>query len=172
MCSDVGLLIGRMRQELREALPPRAFLRRDRGEYLFVSNAPTLTGELPALPGFIWELRGPLLAILPDGSWARELEICSEPPDQLSQSLMRFRGMEAGRAGLGLLARGWKLADAAATGTGTGAEREDYERGLRRRAALALRGGCDGGGLYAGALLNAWLCSHKPYKLYNPNQGG
>lgn len=155
MYSDAGLLISRMREELREALPPRAFLRRDRGEYLFVSNAPGFAGERPALPGFIWELRGPLLAILPDGSWARELEKDGDAPDQLSGSLMRFRGGEIDRAGLGLLAQGWKLADAASSVNIDGILA--YDRALRRRAALALRGACDGGGLYAGALLNAWL---------------
>ena len=151
-----------MRDDLRRALPPRAFLRRDRGEYLFITNAPALSGELPALPGFIAEPRGSLLAILPDGGWAMELEICSEPPDQLSKSLIRFRGMEADRAGLMLLGQGWKLMNmAAATDANMNAEIQAYDRALRRRAALALRGACCGGGLYAGALLHAWLCSRK-----------
>lgn len=162
MYSEAGLPTDRMRDDLRKALPPHAFLRRDRGEYLFITNAPVFTGELPALPGFIAELRGCLLAILPDGGWAQELEMCSEPPDQLSQSLMRFRGMEADRAGLMLLGQGWKLMDmAAASDANMNAEIQAYDRALRRHAALALRGACCGGGLYAGALLHAWLYSHK-----------
>lgn len=160
MYSEARLLIGRMREELRTALPPCAFLRRDRGEHLFVSNAPAFAKELPALSGFIAELRGSLLAILPDGSWARELEMHGDAPDQLSASLMRFQGMDADRAGLVLLGQGWKLIDmAAAANANMDAEVQAYDRALRRRAALALRGACCGGGLYAGALLHAWLCS-------------
>lgn len=150
MSSEADILL-RMRDRLRAALPPCAFLRRDRGEYLFVSNAPAFADDLPTISGFFFDRRGPLLTILPDESWARELEDCHDAPDHLAASLRRFRGERIDRDALLLLAQGFKIAD-----MGSSASESDifaYDRALRRRAALALRGACCGGGLYAAALL-------------------
>lgn len=164
MCRETGLT-EEMRDSLRNALPPQAFLRRDRGKALFVSNAPAFMKGVPVLPGFVVERRGPLIAILPEEGWARQLEQADCAPDHLAASLKRFRGKATDREGLELLAQGWKLADMAAasdrrTDTYAIAEAEAYEHALRHRAALALRGACSGGGLYAAALINAWLRSY------------
>lgn len=152
MWTDGGPL-RQMRAALRALLPPRAFLRRDREDALFVTNAPAFDPGLRDLPGFLAERRGPLLAVLPDASWVTRVERrCPEPPDGLSASLVRFRGQVPDRENLALFARGAKLLDApGATGA---AEAEAFDRALRQRAALALRGSC-GGGLYAAAVLNA-----------------
>lgn len=144
-----------MRAALRALLPPRAFLKRDRGDALLVTNAPAFDPALAALPGFILFRRGALIFLLPDASWTARCERrAPEPPDDLSASLLRFRGQTPDLENLKLFARGAKLLDAGAAATG--AEADAYDRALRQRAACALRGGC-GGGLYACALLNARL---------------
>lgn len=142
-----------MRDALRTALPERAFLRRDRGDALFISNAPTFGSGTIEIPGFILEESAGMLHILPDESWIVRCEqTCA--PDFLSRSLARFRGEAPDRDNLVLFARGVKLLDAAGSASAT--EINAFDRCLRQRAALALRGGC-GGGLYAAALVNAQL---------------
>ena len=138
-----------MRAAARAALPPRAFLRRDRGEALFVTNAPALDPAPGEIPGFTAERRGALLHLLPDASWvARWERRFPEPPDDLCAGLARFRGAAPDHENLLLFARGAKLLDA-----GAGSEEIiAYDRAVRQRAALALRGGC-GGGLYAAAAI-------------------
>ena len=112
MWTDGGPL-RQMRAALRALLPPRAFLRRDREDALFVTNAPAFDPGLRDLPGFLAERRGPLLAVLPDASWVTRVERrCPEPPDGLSASLVRFRGQVPDRENLALFARGAKLLDA------------------------------------------------------------
>ena len=144
-----------LRSELRPLLPERAFLKRDRGDALLITNAPAVGFVPEALPGCIVENWGMLLRILPDAQWVADFEATvPEPPDALCTSIVRFRGMQADADNLRLFARGAKLLDALAS---TG-EIDAYDRALRQRAALALRGGC-GGGLYACALLNAALHS-------------
>ena len=140
--------IARMRESLRVALPERAFLRRDRGDALFISNAPAFEEEIPAIPGFILKKEGTLLHILPDSAWMLELEK-NDPPDQLSETLLRFRGMEADEGALNLFAGGLKLLDGGAAPH----EAAAFDRSVRQRAAAALRGGHPGG-LYALSLLN------------------
>ena len=139
----------RLRAALLAVLPERAFLRRDRGDGLFISNAPAFDPGIREIPGFIVEQSGSLLRILPDESWIRHLEACrGNGPDELSRSL---RGHAPDRENLVLFARGVKLLDAA--GSASAEDATAYDRSLRQRAAVALRGGC-GGGLYAAALLN------------------
>ena len=148
MWTDAGPL-RRMRAQARAALPPRAFLRRDRGEMLFVTNAPAFDPALREVPGFLAERRGGLLFLLPDAGWLRRWERrFPEPPDDLCAKLSRFRGEAPDRENLLLFARGLKLLDG---GTGSD-EILAYDRAVRQRAAIALRGGC-GGGLYAAALI-------------------
>ena len=142
-----------MRAALRAQLPTRAFLKRDRGDALFVTNAPAFDPASKVLPGFIAERRGALLAVLPDAGWVARLERrFPEPPDELSASLERFRNQAPDRENLILFARGAKLLDA--PGSISPADAEAFDREIRQRAALALRGGC-GGALYACAALNA-----------------
>ena len=142
-----------MRAELRPQLPERAFLKRDRGDALLITNAPALGFSPEQLPGCIVETRGMLLCILPDARWVADFEAAiPEPPDHLSRTLMRFRGAEADGDNLRLFARIAKLLDAQPSP----GEIEACDRALRNRAALALRGGC-GGGLYACACVCALL---------------
>lgn len=143
----------RLRAELRPLLPERAFLKRDRGDALLITNAPALGFAPDKLPSCIVEMRGALLCILPDAQWVAEYEAAiPEPPDHLSRTLLFFRGVEADLDNLRLFARIAKLMDAQPSP----GEIESCDRALRNRAALALRGGC-GGGLYACACVRALL---------------
>ena len=142
-----------LRSELRPLLPERAFLKRDRGDALLITNAPALGLAPDRLPGCIVENRGMLLCILPDALWIAESDAAiPEPPDHLSRTLLFFRGVEADPDNLRLFARIAKLMDAQPSP----GEIEACDRALRNRAALALRGGC-GGGLYACACVRALL---------------
>ena len=142
-----------LRSELRPLLPERAFLKRDRGDALLITNAPALGLAPDRLPGCIVENRGMLLCILPDAQWIAEYEAAiPEPPDHISRTLLFFRGVEADPDNLRLFARIAKLMDAQPSP----GEIEACDRALRNRAALALRGGC-GGALYACACVRALL---------------
>ena len=146
-------LLDMLRGELRPLLPERAFLKRDRGDALLITNAPALGLAPDRLPGCIVENRGMLLCILPDAQWIAEYEAAiPEPPDHLSRTLLFFRGVEADPDNLRLFARIAKLMDAQPSP----GEIEACDRALRNRAALALRGGC-GGALYACACVRALL---------------
>ena len=146
-------LLRGMRHSLISLLTERDFLYRDRGDALFITNAPIFAPGLQAIPGFILIPEGRLLRILPDDRWAEKLQRRS-PPDHLSRSLSRFvqphpeMDMEA----LRLFARGLKILDMGASASTN--EINGFDRALRRRSALALRGACSGGGLYACAILN------------------
>ena len=143
----------RLRAELKPLLPPQAFLKRDRGDALLITNAPAFGLSPERLPGCIVERRGMLLRILPDAQWVADFEATvPEPPDHLSRTLLLFRGVEADPDNLRLFARIAKLMDAQPSP----GEIEACDRALRNRAALALRGGC-GGGLYACACVRALL---------------
>lgn len=139
-----------MRRMLREALPPQAFLRRDRGDALFITNAPAFDPAIPAIPGFILIPAGKLLQVLPDKSRLAEIER-QEAPDHLASNLLRFRGLEADMENLSLCAQGLKLIDMGRSAAA--AEIGAFDRALRNRAALALRGAASGGGLYAAAII-------------------
>ena len=152
--------LARMREKIRAALPEKAFLRRDRGDALFISNAPAFENCPEAIPGFLLEKQKGMLCILPDDCWIFRTEAYDAPvPDHFAASLLRFRGKAPDRENRILFARGIKLLDAASSA----AEREilSYDRALRQRSALALRGGC-GGGLYACARILAKI--HTLYK--------
>ena len=145
--------LDKLRAELKPLLPERAFLKRDRGDALLITNAPALGCAPEVLPGCIVETCGTLLRILPDADWVAAYEArIPEPPDHLSRTLLRFRGIEADMDNLHLFARIAKLLDAQPSP----GEIEACDRALRNRAALALRGSC-GGGLYACACVRALL---------------
>ena len=159
-----------LRQAAAAALPRGAFLRRDRGEALFVTDAPRLRPEADwpgifAKAGFLCRQRDGLLFLAPAASRLAELEAAlPDPPDDLCQSLARFAGLAPDAESLRLFALGARMLDG---------EPDDgrFERRLRRRAAECLRlnamarhpadadrGVPDptptcGGGLYACALL-------------------
>ena len=149
-------LIADMRTALRAALDERAFLRRDRGDGLFISNAPVFTPETGGIGGFDVERIGQLIRIRPDTIWVNRAEAeIDAPEDDFARSMLRFRGREPDSESMALFCRGIKLLDA-----GEGAlpgEIETYDRDVRRLAARALRGENTGGGLYALSLLDAMM---------------
>ena len=140
-----------VRGAARALLPDRAFLRRDRGEGLFVTNAPRLEPgvDWPAkakTAGFEAALRGSLMVLSPGAVWAARLEArFPEPPDFLCGSLFRFAGLASEGGALRLFANGLRILDG---GEGVMV----YDRQLRQLAAAALREG-RGAGLYACALV-------------------
>lgn len=145
-----------MREAILPHLPPRAFLKRDRGEGLLVTNAHVFDPNLDSIPGFILEKQGSLLRILPDESWLIHLEQrFPEPPDHFSKTLLRFRGMQSDRDSLRIFVQGAKLLDKGYTPTP--AEITAFDRMLRQRCAEALRGGACSGGLYAAAIILAQI---------------
>jgi len=144
-----------MRTAILPHLPQKAFLKRDRSEALLATNAPAFDAGFKEIPGFMLEEQGLILHILPDESWIHRLEAeISEPPDYFCKTLLRFKGERANRQNLLLFVQGLKLLDAGFTPTQT--EILAYDRALRQRTAIALRGGC-GGGLYAAGLLLAQI---------------
>lgn len=141
------------------ALPGGAFLRRDRGDALFVTDAPRLRSpedlrEALGRAGFACAVDGDLLRLYPGEAWLARLEAeYPKAPDTLCESLRRFAGLTPDTHSLGLFTLGAKAMDG-----GEGAE--EFERLLRRRAAECLRlnrtqpdANPRGGGLYACALL-------------------
>lgn len=137
-----------MRAAARAALPPRSFLRLDRGDFLLITNAAAFDPTLREIPGFIAQRQGTLMRLLPDAHWIERLERRSAgEADTLCAQLARFRGARPDLENLKLFARCIKLLDSALA-----PEAAVCERLVRQRAAVALRGGC-GGGLYACALL-------------------
>ena len=156
---------GLLRRAVKEVLPPGAFLKRDRGDALFVTDAPR---HLPNADwtslleeeGFTCTAKGDLLALRPMALWMQRLEAefdTSGPPDDLCRSLLRYRGHIVQPENLRLFVAGTRILDGEMN-DGT------YEKSLRQQAALCLR--YDrlepsivprGGGLYACALLNHML---------------
>lgn len=151
---------GALRNAASSALPPGAFLRRDRGDALFVTDAPRRAAdggwlaELGAR-GFDCRVEDGLARLTPGPAWAARLEaLFPAPPDFLSASLARFGGPPDGEAP-GLFAEGLRALDG-----GPGFER--YDRRLRQCAARRLRdGGLTGGGLYACALVRYLIESER-----------
>ena len=152
-----------LRLAAARALPQGAFLRRDRGEALFISDAPRLRpgGELAIAlraAGFEAEQRGALIRLFPGPVWPARLEAAfPRPPDGLCAGLFRFAGLPSEPESLRLFALGAKALDAGERG-------ERFERRLRQRAAVCLRLNATkpnpeprGGGLYACGLLNHLL---------------
>lgn len=147
-----------MRSILRMQLPQRAFLRRDRGENLFVSNAPTFGPVPEEIPGFHVRTEGNISFISPDAGWAIQLEEqFPDPPDHFSASLARFRGQPPTNAAMQLFISGLKLLDAENPDASAIAL---FDRAVRRHAAYALRSG-SGGGCYALAVA-ACLLTRQP----------
>lgn len=135
-------ILALLTQEARACLPEGAYLRRDRGAALLVTD---FSGEVR---GFLRTPRGKLTALLPDP----ERILCYEqsrsaPAGTFSATLTRFRGQLSDEANARLFARGAKL-----FGGCTAAEFDAFNRAVRQTAAAALRTG-DGGGIYALALL-------------------
>lgn len=144
----------RLREAAAAVLPDGAFLKRDRADALFVTDAPRRRpdanwAERFAAAGFVCEIADGLARLTPGQRWLDALEArCPEPPDMFCASLARFAGREADPAALRLFAMGLRLLDGGRGG-------DLWEKQLRQRAAQCLRAGEGGGGLYACALLRA-----------------
>lgn len=131
-----------MREAVSSALPEGAFLRRDRGDALYVTDAPRrgVNVDWDGL-GFICRTENGLARLTPGSKWLRLLEErYPEPPNHLCATLKRFAG-EPDQEVLKLFSTGMKLLDG-------GPFDPSYERRLRQQAAVALRTH-HGGGLYA-----------------------
>ena len=121
-------------------LPQDAFLRRDRGNALYVTNAPA-KGWSGEIDGFLVEADGAIARITPDyGTMQR----CGYASDRLAQELERFRG--ASPEVLEIFTACMKCAEAP-----DGAAYDKCDRALRQAAAVAMRNG-GGEGLYYCAL--------------------
>lgn len=137
----------RLRAAAQSALPPGAFLRRDRGDALFVTDAPR-RGANPdwTAPGFHCACQGGLARLTPGPDWLSALEDeYPAPPDPFCAAFVRFRGMP-GPGALRLFALGMKILDG-------GPYDPAFDRRLRQTAAETLRNHASGGGLYACALI-------------------
>ena len=131
-------MISRLRDAARQALPEGAFLRRDRGEGLFVTDAPARDPggdwrEKLIEAGFLVEVTGGLARLIPGAKWLAALEArFLEPPSPFCETLFRFAGLPPEEESLALFALGVKA-------------REDpeaaarFDRRLRQRAAECLR---------------------------------
>lgn len=132
-------------------LPERAFLRRDRGGALFITNAPrfadaeALTDHLQ-MCGFICTSDNGFLHISPGPKLLTEFEHRHDPPDFFCRTLLRFRGLAPSEDALELFARGVQLLENADPG-----HTNEYLRQTRHLAALSLRN--PQGGAYACALI-------------------
>ena len=142
-----------LREAARAVLPEGAFLRRDRGEALFVTDAPRIAASAPwreslAEAGFAIVERGGLAFLTPGPGWLSRLEKAfPEPPDDFCRGFTRFAGREIEQESLALFALGARILDG---------EADDgrFDRRLRQRAAVCMRDkSTSGGGLYACALL-------------------
>ena len=148
-------LLRALRAAVEAQLPPGAFLKRDRGEALFVTDAARrCPGEdwiaRFAQFGFVCRERDGLTFLTPGNAWLARLEDeFPDPPDHLSATLSRFRGIEAEGEILRLFALGVKALDG-------GESPERFDRLLRQRAAVCLREKV-GGGLYGCALVRILL---------------
>lgn len=149
LTAELCRLPAQLRETVRPLLPERAFLRRDRGDALFVTNAPCFA-DAPALQnsleavGFVCAKRGGVLRISPGSALLTSLEVRWPPPDFFCASLARLRGREPCGDALDLFALGVRLLEHAGTA--------DYSRRARQLAAVCLRENL--GGAYACALID------------------
>lgn len=139
------------RARIRPLLPERAFLRRDRGDALFITNAPMLSDADVLVRqlqtrGFTGIPAGGLLRIRPGQALVAQLELDCAPPDYFCQTLSRFRGRTPSDRSLELFARGVQLLECADPD-----RVREYIRQTRQLAALCLRK--PQGGAYACALI-------------------
>ena len=162
-------LIRALRDAAAAPLPDGAFLRRDRGDALFITDAPRRCPEAnwPSLmegTGFVCKVENGLMRLWPDESWLSRLEDAHpDPPDDLCAGLLRFRGLAPEPESLALFTLGARCLD----GDGNTAR---FDRLLRQRTAVCLRlnrtrpmDPPHGGGLYACALILLPQPTKPPY---------
>lgn len=129
-----------LREAVARALPEGAFIRRDRGRALYVTNAPA-KGWRGGVDGFDTAISGGLAYITPDRD---TLQRCDFEPDRLAVELSAMKG--ASDEAVAIFSACVKCAEAPTAG-----EFEKCDRLLRQAAAVALRRG-GGEGLYYCAL--------------------
>jgi len=149
--NDAPALPGRLREIIRPLLPLRAFLRRARGEGMFITDAPRHAEEnsVPLLTacGFLCTEANGCLILSPGASILTDFELRhSDPPDFFCETLLRFRGKPPCNEALALFAVGVRLLESS-----TADERHLYCRRARNLAALCLRN--HAGGAYACGLI-------------------
>ena len=129
-----------LREMVRPYLPEDAFLRRDRGNGMYATNAPA-KGWSGTVPGFSVEVNGAIacISILPE-----TMCMCDYEPDRLATELERFRGCSADAAQI--FTECMKCVEAPDT-----VAYEKCDRRVRQAAAATLRTG-GGEGLYYCAL--------------------
>jgi len=132
-------------------LPERAFLRRDRSDALFITNAPRFADVAPLTDhlhahGFICTYDNGFLRISPGPELLTQFEVQHNPPDYFCKTLLRFRGEPPSIDALKLFARGIQLLENA-----NPSQLTEYLRQTRQLAALSLRN--RQGGVYACALI-------------------
>ena len=140
-------MLERMRLALSDLLPWGAFLKRDRGSALFVTDAPR-RGACPdwSSVGFLAREADGLACLTPDAGWLAQLEArWPEPPDLMCAQLRRGSGPVDGQV-LELFAMGLKILDG-------GPFDPAFDRRLRQLAAVTLREQRARGGLYACGLV-------------------
>ena len=126
---------------------PGAFLRCDRGAFLYVTNAPIL-GTVGVPEGFIGEVSGELLFLMPADRWIEPFvqwvkPMCADDP--LFHDFMRFERRAVDAASCALWLEGLKALELGLSHPA----RENYERRVRQCAAVTLRTGEGGGVLIA-----------------------
>ena len=143
-----------LRDAAEALLPGGAFLRYDRGDALFVTDAARRCPgedwiERFSRAGFDCREREQLVFLSPSKTWISRLEVeYPDPPDHFCATLSRFRGRNADDASVALFALGIKALDGCASPA-------LYDRQLRQRAAVCLRAHAGGGGLYGCAILRS-----------------
>ena len=145
-----------LRAAARAPLPPGAFLRRDRGDALFVTDAPRRGESVDWTEwGFICREANGLARLTPGAVWLSRLERRHpEPPDFLCETLRRFTGTPDADT-LALFARIVKALDA-------GQCDPACARLVRQHAAVCLREHLPGGGLYACGLALYMMATVQP----------
>ena len=134
-------------------LAPDAPLRWARGEGLLVVDLRRDTAASPALADAFAEIgwqtaaRGTLLLLTPGPARLGALEAaCPAPRTPRARSFVRFRARQMGEADAGIVLTALKC-------RAVGDSIPAVEKRLRQRAAIALRTGAGGGGLYLAALV-------------------
>ena len=67
-------IISQMRRAICAHLPAGAFLKRDRGGALLITNAKIIDPDFAAVPDFSAEARGNLIALTPEDRWIYAFE--------------------------------------------------------------------------------------------------
>lgn len=93
-----------LKSEVAAQLPAHCFLKIDRGDALFITNA-----DIFDIPGFICEHRGSMTVLRPTEEYFNKLEIHGQPIGDLSRSVKQYAEIPISPAASALLIEGIKL---------------------------------------------------------------